>query len=217
MKNKKIILIMILILFFSNVTLVSAKKKSTRSNEKIQVTLEKCVDGDTARFMYKKSNIKARFLAIDTPESVHPTKKVEPFGKEASKYTCDMLSNAKKIVLEYDINSDKTDKYDRHLVWVFVDDVLLQEELVSNGYAKIKYVYGDYKYLDELKKEEQIAKENRIGVWSLDDESSSSNTNASNSDNSASYDEKYDSLLASIFEILKKFVDFLETILNSVV
>lgn len=217
MKNKKVILIMILILFFSNVTLVSAKKKSTRSNEKIQVTLEKCVDGDTARFMYKKSNIKARFLAIDTPESVHPTKKVEPFGKEASKYTCDMLSNAKKIVLEYDINSDKTDKYDRHLVWVFVDDVLLQEELVSNGYAKIKYVYGDYKYLDELKKEEQIAKENRIGVWSLDDESSSSNTNASNSDNSASYDEKYDSLLASIFEILKKFVDFLETILNSVV
>lgn len=217
MKNKKIILIMILILFFSNVTLVSAKKKSTRSNEKIQVTLEKCVDGDTARFMYKKSNIKARFLAIDTPESVHPTKKVEPFGKEASKYTCDMLSNAKKIVLEYDINSDKTDKYDRHLVWVFVDDVLLQEELVSNGYAKIKYVYGDYKYLDELKKEEQIAKGNRVGVWSLDDESSSSNTNASNSDNSASYDEKYDSLLASIFEILKKFVDFLETILNSVV
>lgn len=217
MKNKKVILIMILILFFSNVTLVSAKKKSTRSNEKIQVTLEKCVDGDTARFMYKKSNIKARFLAIDTPESVHPTKKVEPFGKEASKYTCDMLSNAKKIVLEYDINSDKTDKYDRHLVWVFVDDVLLQEELVSNGYAKIKYVYGDYKYLDELKKEEQIAKENRIGVWSLDDESSPSNTNASNSDDSASYDEKYDSLLASIFEILKKFVDFLETILNSVV
>lgn len=217
MKNKKVILIMILILFFSNVTLVSAKKKSTRSNEKIQVTLEKCVDGDTARFMYKKSNIKARFLAIDTPESVHPTKKVEPFGKEASKYTCDMLSNAKKIVLEYDINSDKTDKYDRHLVWVFVDDVLLQEELVSNGYAKIKYVYGDYKYLDELKKEEQIAKGNRIGVWNLDDESSSSNTNASNSDNSASYDEKYDSLLASIFEILKKFVDFLETILNSVV
>lgn len=217
MKNKKIILIMILILFFSNVTLVSAKKKSTRSNEKIQVTLEKCVDGDTARFMYKKSNIKARFLAIDTPESVHPTKKVEPFGKEASKYTCDMLSNAKKIVLEYDINSDKTDKYDRHLVWVFVDDVLLQEELVSNGYAKIKYVYGDYKYLDELKREEQIAKGNRVGIWSLDDESSSSNTNASNSYNSASYDEKYDSLLASIFEILKKFVDFLETILNSVV
>lgn len=217
MKNKKIILIMILILFFSNVTLVSAKKKSTRSNEKIQVTLEKCVDGDTARFMYKKSNIKARFLAIDTPESVHPTKKVEPFGKEASKYICDMLSNAKKIVLEYDINSDKTDKYDRHLVWVFVDDVLLQEELVSNGYAKIKYVYGDYKYLDELKKEEQIAKGNRVGVWSLLDEPSSSNTNASNSDNSASYDEKYDSLLASIFEILKKFVDFLETILNSVV
>lgn len=41
---------------------------------KKEVKLSKCVDGDTARFILNKEEIKARFLAIDTPESVHPTK-----------------------------------------------------------------------------------------------------------------------------------------------
>lgn len=56
-----------------------------------------------------------------------------------------------------------------------------------------------------------------MGVWSLNDEALSSNTNVSNGDIPVNYDEKYGSLITSIFEILKKFVDFLETILNSVV
>lgn len=46
-------------------------------------------------------------LAIDTPESVHPTKGVEYYGEEASNYTCNLVTNAKKIELEYDKNSDK--------------------------------------------------------------------------------------------------------------
>ena len=41
------------------------------------------------------------------------------------------MKNAKKISIEYDPDSDKTDKYERHLVWVYVDDSLLQKELIS--------------------------------------------------------------------------------------
>ena len=67
------------------------------SDLKIEVvTLEECVDGDTARFRTSSNEvIKARFLAVDTPETVHPTKGVEPFGKDASNYTCTTLTNAK--------------------------------------------------------------------------------------------------------------------------
>ena len=36
-------------------------------------------------------------------------------------YRRQIVKNAKKIEIEYDSNSDKTDKYDRLLVWVFVD------------------------------------------------------------------------------------------------
>ena len=75
------------------------------ANNKDEVTLAKCVDGDTARFNINGEVKSTRFIAIDTPESVHPKKKVEPYGKEASNYTCNKLKNANKIVLEYDENS----------------------------------------------------------------------------------------------------------------
>ena len=72
---------------------------NAEASEKIEVTLSKCVDGDTAWFILDGEEIKTRFLAIDTPES---TNEIEPFGKEASNYTCDLLTNANKIEIEYD-------------------------------------------------------------------------------------------------------------------
>ena len=136
------------------------------ANEQKEVKFSKCVDGDTAKFILNKKEISARFLAIDTPETVHPNKKEEPFGKEASNYTCEKLTNAKRIILEYDDGSDKTDKYDRHLVWVYYDDNFLQEELISLGYAKVAYLYGEYKYTIDLQNKEIIAKSDKVGIWS---------------------------------------------------
>ena len=152
---KKIVLCFIL--FFSFSSYINATK--------YEVTLNKCVDGDTAWFNLDNEKIKARFLAIDTPES---TNTIEPYGKEASNYTCNKLKNAKKIEIEYDENSDKFDKYDRHLVWVFIDDKLLQEDLVKEGLAEVKYIYGDYKYLDNLKLLEADAKLNKLNIWNED-------------------------------------------------
>lgn len=127
------------------------------------VELKKCVDGDTAWFYNNNNNeIKVRFLAINTPES---TNKIEAYGKEASEYTCNRLMNAKKIELEYDNNSDLKDKYGRDLVWVFVDDSLLNKDIVENGYGEVKYIYGNYKYLSLIKEAEEKAKKNNVGIW----------------------------------------------------
>lgn len=137
------------------------------SAENIEVQLEKCVDGDTAKFKSSDGNVMTyRFLAIDTPETVHPTKGEEVFGKEASDYTCNALTNASRIVLELDDAADEKDYYDRGLAWVFVDDILLQEQLVAQGYAKVAYLYGDYKYTSLLQEKEAIAKANKLGIWS---------------------------------------------------
>ena len=136
------------------------------ANETVEVKFSKCVDGDTAKFILNNKEITARFLAVDTPETKHPTKGIEPFGKDASNYTCDKLTNAKKIVLEYDEGSDKTDKYDRHLVWVYYDNNFLQEELIKSGYAKVAYLYGDYKYTIDLQNAEVVAKSDKVGIWS---------------------------------------------------
>ncbi len=130
--------------------------------KKLEVSLDKCVDGDTAWFILNNENIKTRFLAIDTPES---TNKIEPFGKEASDYVCNLLKNADKIEIEYDPNSDKLDKYDRHLVWVFIDNELLQDKIIKKGLGEVAYLYDDYQYTDILKTSELIAKANKIGIW----------------------------------------------------
>ena len=134
--------------------------------ESINVKLKNCIDGDTAMFTYNGKDIKARFLAVDTPETKHSSKGEQPYGEEASNYTCKRLENAKKIVLEYDPASDKEDLYNRHLVWVWLDGKLFQKDLISNGYAKVAYLYGKYKYVDELNKLEEKAKIKKLRIWS---------------------------------------------------
>ena len=109
--------------------------------ERKEVTFESCVDGDTIRVLIEGKKTTIRFLAIDTPETKHPKKGVEPYGKEASDYTCNRVKNAKKLEIEYDKGSSKTDKYERELGWIFVDDSLLQKELIEKGYAKVSYLY----------------------------------------------------------------------------
>ena len=205
--KKTIYLLVGIVLFSLNIGVYAEQK---------EVTLKKCVDGDTARFIMNGKEIKARFLAIDTPESVHPTIGEEPFGKEASEYTCDLLTNAKKIVLEYDSKSSKTDKYDRHLVWVFVDDVLLQEELISKGFAQIDYVYGDYKYVEQLETVEEKAKNKKIGVWSENIEEKTSKKDDNKDEEIVIKKSDLKSILNSIHGILKKLLEIIETIVNDV-
>ena len=150
----------------STVSVDNASSKmflSTETVDKDKVKLSKCVDGDTAWFILNEEKIKVRFLAIDTPES---TNKIEPYGKEAAKYTCDMLTSATNIELEYDDESDKVDKYGRYLAWIIIDGENLQMKLVENGYAEVKYIYGNYKYLDEIKKLQKKAQEEKLNIWS---------------------------------------------------
>ena len=153
MKKKLILLISI---FFIGINNIYAKET---------VKFSDCVDGDTIKVLLDNKKYTIRMLAVDTPESVHPTKGVEYYGKEASNFTCNLVKNAKKLEIEYDDNSDKTDKYDRLLVWVFVDGKLLQKELISNGYAKLAYLYGDYKYTKELEDAQVLASSKNIGIW----------------------------------------------------
>jgi len=131
------------------------------------VKFSDCVDGDTFKVILNKEVYTVRLLAVDTPESVHPTTGVEYYGKEASEYTCNLVRNAKKIELEYDKNSDKLDKYGRLLAWVYVDGVLLQESLIENGYAKVAYLYDDYKYSESLKSIQEKISAKGIGVWNI--------------------------------------------------
>lgn len=139
------------------------KPNENKELEKISVTFDSCVDGDTANFIVNNEKVKFRFLAIDTPETVHPTKEVEEYGKNASEYTCNKLKNAQKIEIEYE--ESKIDKYGRNLGWIWTDGTLIQEELVSVGYAEVAYIYGNYKYTMRLCETQKNAIESNKGMW----------------------------------------------------
>lgn len=132
--------------------------------ESATVTLDHCIDGDTASFIVEGKKESVRFLSIDTPETVKPGTPVQPFGKESSTRTCELLSNADEIKFEYE-ESDRRDKYNRLLAWVFVDDNLLQLTLVEDGLAKISFEKQSYKYLSLLEDAEISAKKKKLNIW----------------------------------------------------
>lgn len=133
---------------------------STASKD-IKVNLVSCVDGDTAKFKEDGKTYVYRFLGIDTTEIT----KNQKYSKEALNYTCNKLKNAKQITVRYENTSACVDKYDRRLVWVFIDGELLQENLLKEGYAKVRYIYTKLTYLDKLYKAQEEAKKNKKRIY----------------------------------------------------
>ena len=112
---------------------------------KLEVTVKMFVDGDTTHFndptrqVATNGVIKARYLAVNTPES---TGAVEEYGKAASNFTRDTLSKAVSIMLESsEAGKWGTDSNGRQLVWVWyktsadADYRCLNIELLQNGLA----------------------------------------------------------------------------------
>lgn len=167
---KKFLLIVTIFLSF----LVNVNAENVE--ERVKVSFYECIDGDTAKFKMNEKIIKVRFLAIDTPETSHPTKGAQAYGKESSSFTCEKLKNSNKIEIEFDKGSDIKDKYDRYLAWVWIDDVLMQDLIISEGFGKVAYIYGDYKYTSLLEEHENIAKNEKIGIWSDEENNVPNNT-----------------------------------------
>jgi len=136
------------------------------NTNKIKVELISTVDGDTAKFKMKNEQVTVRFLGINTKETVDPEIGEEEWGKEGSDFTKETLKNATKIELEFDNSADKKDKYNRYLAWIWVDGELLQNLLVKNGLAETYMLQNNYRYAGMLQESEQIAKNNKLGIWS---------------------------------------------------
>ncbi len=114
------------------------------NTKKVEATVKTYVDGDTVHFnvssdLVENGVLKARFLAINTPES---TGKIEEYGKKASNFTREKLSQATSIIIESDTESWDIDSTgSRNLVWVWYKTSDSEEyrnlniEILQNGLA----------------------------------------------------------------------------------
>lgn len=142
----------------------SVKRSSTSTF--YHAELNHCVDGDTAHFFVNGVEEKVRFLSIDTPEIAHNNETVsEPYGEAANDTTCTLLMNSKSIILEIDPNEDQRDQYDRLLAWVWIDDVMIQAQLVELGYAKVAFVKQENLHSQDLYKIQDLAVKAHRGIW----------------------------------------------------
>ena len=150
------------------------KLEMNSSTMKQEVTVKNFVDGDTTHFYVPTSVrdtgvLKARYMGINTPES---TGKIEEWGKKASNFTKEKLSNAESIYVESDNDQWNLDSTgDRHIVWVWykpqggTDYRCLNLELIQNGLS-ISCGTVDDRYGSQAGAAFQQAKQQKLNVFS---------------------------------------------------
>ena len=125
-RHIKILFFAFLILFLS---------ASCSNSQTLRCT--RVIDGDT---IILNNGERVRLIGVDTPETKHPRKPVEYYGKEASAFTKKMIEG-KEVRLEYDWQ--RKDKYGRTLAYVYLKNgTFLNAEIVKQGYGHIKKSSG---------------------------------------------------------------------------
>ena len=119
------------------------------------------IDGDT---LVLDGGERVRLIGVDTPETVHPNKPVERFGKEASAFTR-RQADGKKVRLEYDPGTGRKDRYGRTLAYIYMPDgTLLNLEIIRRGYGHA-YTRFPFSRMDEFRAAEREAREAGRGLW----------------------------------------------------
>ncbi len=128
------------------------------------------VDGDTIDVMLHNKKTRVRLLWVDTPETVHPRKAVEKFGKEASDFTKKTLTG-KTVWMTFD--HELLDLYGRTLAYIWECNgdfdmsrcTMFNSRLISEGYGRMERRF-EFMYYDQFSTLEWVAKKAKLGIWS---------------------------------------------------
>ncbi len=151
-------------------------------NKVYKAKVERVVDGDTAivSFIFddgsKYLKERVRFLGVDTPETVHPNKPVQYYGKEASDFTKAQLTD-KIVWLQTDVSAK--DRYDRMLAYVWLkeptekdldDEAAIREymynaKLLLEGYAQLMTIQPNSRYANLFVHFQREARQDNKGLW----------------------------------------------------
>jgi micrococcal nuclease len=124
------------------------------------VKVDSVLDGDTFRL---ENGEKVRLIGIDAPETHHPRKPIEYFGKEATEFAKKMLEG-KLVRLELDVQ--ERDQYGRLLAYVFLkDSTFVNAELLKQGYAQVATYPPNVKYVDLFIEMQKEAREKKRCLW----------------------------------------------------
>jgi micrococcal nuclease len=117
------------------------------------------IDGDT---IVIENGEHVRYIGVDTPETVHPNKPIECYGKEASEKNKELVEG-RIVYLERDI--EDRDDYGRLLRYVYIPQGSVSSFLISGGYGYSYYFPPNEKHYDQFLELELKAKKEGKGLW----------------------------------------------------
>lgn len=129
----------------------------------LETTVTRIVDGDT--LYVSDLSVRVRLIGIDTPETVHPDRGVECFGREATAHLTRLVPPGTRVVVEFDV--ERTDRYDRPLgyVWRVSDGTHVNLAMVEDGYAQAYTVPPNVRYSDRFVAAQRRARDAGRGLW----------------------------------------------------
>jgi micrococcal nuclease len=133
----------------------------------VQAPVTKVIDGDTIEVSLGGTAYKVRYIGVDTPEMDDERPEFRALAQEATELNRQLVEG-EIVRLEKDIS--ETDKYDRLLRYVYVDDIFVNAELVKQGLAWAKAYEPDIKYQSYLEELETGAREAGVGIWAIYEE-----------------------------------------------
>ncbi len=123
--------------------------------------VERVVSGNTLEVIDSRSVVpvlqKVRLLGISAPDL-----KQNPWGIQAKGYL-EQLSLGKEVLIESDV--EQSDRYNRVLAYVWLDGVLLNEQLVKSGYVLADELVPNSKYSQRLQYAQYEARILGLGIW----------------------------------------------------
>jgi micrococcal nuclease len=125
----------------------------------VEAVVERVIDGDTIKLTTGET---IRYIGIDTPETKHPSKGKECFGPEATQANTTMVDGKTVTIVK---DTTETDRYDRVLGYVYVQDTLVNEALVKEGFARSIAYPPDITLQDQLDQAQAYAQEQNLGLW----------------------------------------------------
>jgi len=131
-----------------------------------EATVVRVVDGDTIVVAYGGAQYKVRYIGMNTPETVDPSRPIQWMGPEASAAN-KALVTGRTVILEKDVS--ETDRYGRLLRYVWLTDgaawTLVNLALIKQGFASVSTYPPDVKYVDVYVAAERDARAGAVGLW----------------------------------------------------
>ncbi len=132
--------------------------------EPVEAKVLTVIDGDTIKVSIDRREVTVRYLGLDTPEM--DASDPNP-GRLAKRRNLELVGN--QWVTLYRGDQDKDD-FGRLLRFVFIDDVFVNSELISQGLATSFNRPHDSACADLFNEDMLNAYESRLGIWEKADD-----------------------------------------------